>query len=127
MDTSLFLFEFTSPLTQPQVKQLVDVTGMHIGDIRNPAKDTPGKGHFAGNVNIDLVREEREDRWYIRAYSRDLSMTDVTLVQEMQERLRALLPVIAAEWRERYAYPECVSDSANADTIGGGNLIGARR
>src|SRR5271166_2069904 len=99
---------------------------MRIGDTGNPAKDTPGKGHFAGNVNIDLLREEQEGRWYIRAYSRDLSMTDVTTVQEMQERLRALLPVIATEWQERYAYPESVGNAADADSTAG-RLIGARQ
>jgi hypothetical protein len=120
MDTSLFLFEFTSPLTRPQVEQLARATGMRIGDVGNPAKDTPGRGQFAGNANIDLIREEQAQRWYIRAYSRDLSRTDLAAIQHMQEHLRAILPVIASEWHERYAYPES-ADPAVARAAGAAN------
>ncbi len=120
MDTSLFLFEFTSPLTVPQVEQLARATGMRIGDVGNPGKDTPGKGHFAGNANIDLIREEQEQCWYIRAYSRDLARTDLRAVRQMQERLRAVLPAVATQWRERYAYPRSV-DPAVAGAAGAAN------
>ena len=50
MATELLRFQFASPLTRPQIDKLKAVTGMRIGDVDNPSKDTPGQGRFGGNV-----------------------------------------------------------------------------
>ncbi len=108
MATNLFEFEFASALTPPQLDEIRTVTGMDIGDIGDPYKDTPGKGRFAGNVFIFLGREQGEDAvepwWHIRAFTPDPSHADLETVYDRKQQLRDLMPRIAAEggtaWRE---------------------------
>ena len=108
----LFTFTFTSRLLTPQIRQLASTTGMRIGDVHNPYKDTPGKGVFAGNVSIFLGREEPDGSWAIRAYSDDLAGTDLSAVADLRRCLRQLLPTIATEWAETYISPALIEPRA---------------
>ncbi len=108
----LFEFTFNSRLLIPQIRQLASTTGMRIGDVHNPYKDTPGKGSFAGNVSIFLAREEPDGSWAIRTYSDDLAGTDLSAVADLRRRLRQLLPTIATEWAETYTFPALVEPRA---------------
>lgn len=100
MATDLFRFDFSSSLTNAQIEELKSVTGMRIGDVDNPYKDTPGKGKFAGNVYIFLGREKQAGTWHISAFSHDLRDADLGAVDATRQRLRDLMPRIASVWRE---------------------------
>jgi len=103
---TLFNFDFESPLTIEQIRDLMRVTGMLISDVHNPYKDTPGKGWFAGNVSLNLEREQgREDAWFITAFTHDITQIDQTAVNDMRQRLRDFLPRIATSWIEKIDYP----------------------
>lgn len=106
MAKSFFSFDFESPLTMEQVRDLMRVTGMLISDVHNPYKDTPGKGWFAGNVSLNLEREQgREDAWFITAFTHDVAQTNPVEVDDMRLRLRDLLPRIATNWTEKSDHP----------------------
>lgn len=100
MSTDLFRFEFTSPLTRHQIEALKAVTGMRISDTHNPYKDTPGKGRVAGNVQIFLGRDKRENTWHISAFSPDVQGADLQAVAALRQRLRDVLPTIATAWKD---------------------------
>ena len=106
MATTLFELDFVSPLTREHIEELKSVTGMLIGDVRNPRKDTPGKGWFAGNAYLALERERREGEWFITAYTHDLAQTDLQAVTTMRRCLHDLLDRIAIRWEERVTAPE---------------------
>ncbi len=100
MTTDLLRFEFSSPLTRPHIEALKSATGMRIGDVGNPYKDTPGKGQVAGNVFIFMGRGKQENTWHISAFTHDLHGADLRAVGELRQRLRGVLPTIATEWRD---------------------------
>ncbi len=106
MATTLFELDFVSPLTGEHIEELKSVTGMIIGDVRNPRKDTPGKGWFARNAYLTLERERQEGEWFITAYTHDLAQTDLQTVMTMRRRLHDLLDRIATRWEERVTAPE---------------------
>ena len=108
----LFEFKFNSRLLIPQLRQLASATGMRIGDVHNPYKDTPGKGSFAGNVSIFLAREEPDGSWAIRTYSDDPAGIDLSAVADVRCRLKQLLPTIATEWAETYTSPSLLETRA---------------
>jgi len=112
MATRLFYFTFTSPLLLPQIRQLKAVTGMRIGDVHNPYKDTPGNGWCAGNASLALGREEVQGEWHISAWSHDVAATDLSAVADVRDRLREVLPIIATEWEETYTYPALIEPRA---------------
>ncbi len=103
MVTDLLRFTFSSPLTRSQVDALAAATGMRIGDIDNPYKDTPGKGRFAGNVFIFLGRDKQDGQWYISAFSHDVAGADLPAVAAVRHRLRTLMNSIATEWEDHSA------------------------
>ncbi len=100
MVTNLLRFTFSSPLNRSQVDALAAATGMRIGDVDNPYKDTPGKGRFAGNVFIFLGRDKQDDRWYISAFSHDVAGADLPAVATVHHRLRILMNSIATQWED---------------------------
>lgn len=100
MSTDLLRFEFSSPLTRPQIEALKAATGMRISDTGNPYKDTPGKGRVAGNVQIFLGRDKRENTWHISAFSPEVRGADLQAVAVLRQRLRDVLPTIATEWKD---------------------------
>jgi hypothetical protein len=100
VSTDLFRFEFTSPLARPQIEALKAVAGMRISDTRNPYKDTPGKGRVAGNVQIFLGRDQRENAWHISAFSPDVQGADLQAIAALRQRLRDVLPTIATAWED---------------------------
>ncbi len=106
MATILFELDFVSPLTGEHIEELKSVTGMIIGDVRNPRKDTPGKGWFAGNAYLTLERERQGGEWFITAYTHDLAQTDLLAVIKMRRRLHDLLDRIVTKWEERVLAPE---------------------
>ncbi len=108
MAARLFEFTFESPLQRSQILELKSVTGMRIGDTHNPYKDTPGNGSFAGNALLSLGRGPSDDTWYLRAFSHDVSSTDLSAVAALREHLRQLLPTIAVDWEETYTYPDLI-------------------
>lgn len=107
MSAELFTVTFVSPLTRVQLEKLAGVTGMRIGDVDNPYKDTPGKGRITGSVSIFLGREQQEGRWHIRAVgpTSDLKDADVSAVADMLHRLEELLPRIATHGLEIFRSP----------------------
>ena len=115
MVTDLLRFTFSSPLTRSQVDALAAATGMRIGDIDNPYKDTPGKGRFAGNVFIFLGRDKQDGGWYISAFSHDLTGADLPAVAVVRHRLRILMNSIAAQWEDKSADLVATSDSDDPD------------
>ncbi len=103
--TTLFMFEFTSPLTRDQVRLLKDATGMIIGDIRNPYKDMPGSGYIRGregtSANVILERKPgQEGSWILQSFTHHSDEMDQEAVAAMAGRLRELLPLIATVWEE---------------------------
>jgi hypothetical protein len=97
MSAELFTVTFESPLTRLQLEELASATGMRIGDVDNPYKDTPGKGRSAGSVSLFLGREQQEGAWHIRAVGRALDLTDADMsaVADTLRRLEERLPKIA--------------------------------
>ncbi len=115
MVTNLLRFTFSSALTRSQVDALTAATGMRIGDVANPYKDTPGKGRFAGNVFIFLGRDKQDGQWHISAFSHDLAGADLPAVAMARRRLRVLLSSIATQWEDKSTDLVAMSDRDGLD------------
>lgn len=101
--TTLFRFEFTSPLTRDQIRMLKDATGMMIGDIRNPYKDMPGSGYIGGREGASIILERKpgqEGSWILESFTHHGDKVDHEAVATLARRLRELLPLIATAWQD---------------------------
>lgn len=105
MVTWLFVFAFRSALTLSQVRELSLLTGMRIRDTQNPRKDMPGSGRVAGNVGLQLERDDGPDQWRLRAFTHDPDGADLHAVERLRQHLAAFLPTIASDVRQLLAAP----------------------
>jgi len=101
----LFEYRFVTALSFPLAHELHLLTGMLIGDLGNPSKDTPGSGQFAGNVHLTLERGEEREEWYLSAFTHDLAGADLPAVALLRAQLRLVLTALTDELTEIEASP----------------------
>ena len=97
MAVDLFVWRFSSSLAFPVAHELHLLTGMRIGDLGNPYRDTPGSGQTAGTVYLTLGRGEQPEEWYCSAFTHDLSGADLTAVALLHAQMRTLLTALARD------------------------------
>jgi hypothetical protein len=101
-DLFQFQLDLRAGLTRRDVEELERISGMRIGDLSDPYKDTPGKGQLGDDAFMFLVRGNPGDdfSWRIWAFSHDLARIDAPAIQARERALREFLPKIAMRWRE---------------------------
>jgi hypothetical protein len=97
----LFHFDFAVVLTFTVADRLRLLTGMRIGDLDNPYKDTPGRGEFAGDAQLFLGRGERADTWSLDAFTDNMVGVESNDVERMRAVIIAFLDDVAIQWSER--------------------------
>ena len=97
---ALFGFALWARMTVDQIAVLSTLTGMRIGDVRNPSRDSVGQDRISERAFIRLTRGLEEDQWCLEAVGYDPQATDLKAARLLQERLRTELTASAFRWHE---------------------------